>query len=143
MHGTHAARHTFSTNLESRQVLAGHIELAHLQELEEQLVHNLQHTAAHDKSKHKNACICPLSPGGEAWRARGQARSPHGGTEGGGSDRNRLALNIHTTSGYTRGVTALGMVSMNSIISVSAARLISFDYRHEDSMRDGNGLKCT
>ncbi len=52
-----------------------------------------------------------------------------GGTEGRGSDRNRLALNIRTTSGNTRGVTALGMDLMKSIISVSAARLISFDYR--------------
>ncbi len=50
-----------------------------------------------------------------------------GGTEGGGSNWNRFALNIRTTSGYTRGVTALGTALMNSIISVSAARLISFD----------------
>ena len=53
--------------------------------------------------------------------------------------RNRLVLNIRTTSGYTRGVTALGMALMNSIITVSAACLISFDYRDKaDSMRDGN-----
>jgi hypothetical protein len=118
----------------------GHTELTHLQELEEQLIHILQHThISIRQDKHENACIIPLSPGGEARRAREQARPSHGGTEGGGSNWNRFALNIRTTSGYTRGVTALGMALMNSIISVSAARLIFFDYRDRaDSMRDGN-----
>ncbi len=63
---------------------------------------------------------------------------------GGGSERNRLVLNIRTASGNTRGVTALGMALMNSITSVSAARLISFDYRHTvDYTRDGIVIECT
>ncbi len=63
--------------------------------------------------------------------------------EGRGSDWNRFALNIRATSGYTRGVTALGMALMNSIISVSAARLISFDYRHiVDDKGDRRVIAC-
>ncbi len=72
------------------------------------------------------------------------SESLDGRHKGGVSDWNRFALNIRTTSGYTRGVTALGMALMNSIISVSAARLISFDYRYiVDYKRYRDVIECT
>ncbi len=105
----HASHMQVKTNIFNKpgvetSLCCGHVELAHLQELEEQLIHILHHRHQYSirANARKHAFVLfhlEVRPGGlEVRSSSSGSNSTPGGTEGGGSDWNSFALNIRTTS---------------------------------------------